>query len=180
MLYDFKTLSKKRVLKFPKTSGVLLVPALVLSLILLINALRQIETPSSLNFSQIRKEVLKNPNSPKLHLRFAQLYQEKNDLENAKKELFLALNLNPDFQEAKDLLEKIRNLEEEPEKIKEEIKNWGEILKEKPGHRDIYFQIAVLNWQIYQEKEALEAVNKALELDPNFEPAKNFKKLLFP
>jgi len=178
MLYDFKTLSKKRAIKFPKVGQILSVSAFALFSILLINVLRRIEISSPSSFALSKKEVLKHPNNPEVHLHLAQLYQEKNDLENAKKELILALSLDPNYQEAKNLLEKIRNIEEEPEKIKEEIKKWEEVLKEKPGHRDIYFQIAVLNWQIYQNQEALEAVNKALELDPNFEPAKNFKKLL--
>ena len=178
MLYDFKGLSRKGKLKLPKLERALLVFPLFLFFVLLIPNLNQEKISLSSDVSQIKKEILQNPNRPEVHLKLAQLYQDKNDLENAKKELFLALSLNPDFQEAKKVLEKIRNLEEEPEKIKDEIKNWEEILKEKPGHRDIYFRIAILNWQIYREKEALEAVNKALELDPNFEPAKNFKKLL--
>ena len=170
MLYDFKDLSKKKAIKFPKIS--------IFIFVLLLTFIRLTKTPAPPNFVLIKKEVLKHPNSPEVHLQLARLYQERNDFQNAKKELMLALSFNPSYQEAKNLLEKIRKIEEEPEKIKEEIKKWEEVLKEKPGHRDIYLKIAVLNWQIYQNQEALEAVNKALELDPNFEQAKNFKQLL--
>lgn len=178
MLYDFKGLSKKKGVKLPRIGIILLTFTFAFFLIFLTSKLKWPEVSTPSNFPQTQKEVLKHPKNPKAHFQLARVYQEKNDFENAKKEIMLALSLNPDYPEAENLLGQIQNIEEEPGKIKEEIKRWERILEERPGYRDIYFQTAILNWQIYQNQEALEAVNKALELDPNFEPAKDFKKLL--
>lgn len=178
MLYDFKSSSSKRGTKPVKILILIPVSLGVFFLALAVRFLPEIPISSPSLFDQQKKEVLKNPFRPEPHFQLAQLYLENDNLEGAKKELLLALNLYPDYQKAKDLEKEIANQEKEPQRIKAKIQEWESILEEKPGYRDAYLQIAILNWQIYEETEAREAVNKALELDPNFEAGKEFKKLL--
>lgn len=178
MLYDFKSSSSKRGTKSVKILTLISVSLGVFFLVLAVRFLPEIPTSNPSLFDQQKKEVLKNPFRPEPHFQLAQLYLENNNLESAKKELLLALNLDPDYQKAKDLEKEIENQEKGPQRIKAEIQEWEKVLEEKPDYRDAYLQIAVLNWQIYKETEAREAVNKALELDPNFEAGKKFKKFL--
>lgn len=178
MLYDFKQTSRQKRGWPAKTSW--LFPFLLTTsfLILFIPTLKETILSPCSHFDQLKREVLEHPCRPQAHLRLAQFYFQTNNLEGAKKELDLVLSLNPNCQEAKDLGVQIKDQEGEPERIKAKIQDWEKILAEKPGYRDAHFQIAVLSWQIYQEEEAREATDKALELDPNFKAAKNFKRLL--
>jgi tetratricopeptide (TPR) repeat protein len=92
----------------------------------------------------------------------------------------LALKANPETSLYLQLFTNLKDIKQKPERTKEEIEHWEEITKENPGYRDAYFQIAILSYQIYKDQEALKAVNKALELDPNFESAKKLSQLLLP
>ncbi len=128
-------------------------------------------------FNQIRIDLIKDPSNPLLHIKMAEIFKQANDLEKAKEEYFLALRNSKNPTDIKQALEEIKNLQEEPVKIKQQIQDWEKVVQEKPGYRDAYFQLAVLNWQIYENKEALSSLNKTLELDPNFEPAKELRKI---
>ena len=164
MLYDLKTPSKKR-------KRVALKEFLPFSLLFLLLILNLFNSPPSW-----KKEILQKPKNPQTHLQLGKIYLENNDLSNAKKEALLALNLGG--KEAENLLKEIEKKEKEREEIQKEIKKWQKILETHPNYRDAYLQIALLNWKIFRKKEALEALNKALELDPNFAPAKKLKKIL--
>lgn len=130
------------------------------------------------DFKQTKTQVLKDPENSSLHLKLASIYKEANDFEKAKKEIALSLQNSQSSNDSNRLLEELETLETKPQKIGEEIRKWEELLKEKTGYRDAYFKIGILYYQFYKNQEALEAVNKALEIDPNFEPAKKLKELL--
>lgn len=178
MLYDFKRTSRKKSGSLVKITQVFLF-FLAASLIpFLVPFLKRVNPSLPTDFDQLKKEVLRQTNDPQAHLRLADFYFRTNDFETAKKELALTLSLNPNHPEAKDLENQIKGREEEPEKIKTKIQDWEKILAQKPGYRDAYLQLAILNWQVYQEKQTLEAINKALELDPNSETAKSLQQTL--
>lgn len=66
---------------------------------------------------------------------------------------------------------------QEKKGIESEIAAWEKLLEKYPGHRDLYLNLAVLNWQISNEEKAKEHLKKAKELDPNFEKTKELEKL---
>ena len=91
----------------------------------------------------------------------------------------MAKNLfSPDQVSLKELEQDLKKAKEKPRKIRQEIEFWEEIIKEKPNYRDAYFQLAILNYQIYQKEKTLQYLQKTFELDANFEPAKKLEKLL--
>jgi len=61
--------------------------------------------------------------------------------------------------------------------IEEKILCWQKILKKYPGYRDIYLRLALLNWQINNKNQAKIYLQKAKELDPNFEKLKEIESL---
>lgn len=67
---------------------------------------------------------------------------------------------------------------QEKRKIEAEITEWEKILEKYPGYRDVYLRLVVLNWQINNEEKAKEHLQKAKELDPNFETTKEIEKIL--
>jgi tetratricopeptide (TPR) repeat protein len=67
---------------------------------------------------------------------------------------------------------------QEKKRIEVEIRKWEETLEKYPGYRDVYLRLAVLNWQINNQKKAKEHLQKAKELDPNFEITKKLEEKL--
>ena len=66
----------------------------------------------------------------------------------------------------------IKNLEAQPEEIKTQIIFWQKIADEFPNYRDANIKLAILNWKISRLFDAQKFLNKALEIDPNFEVIK--------
>ena len=136
--------------------------------------------PENEGLAKARRRVLNSPFNPEVHANLAEIYLETGDLEKAERELFLANRLSvstssPGLERATISLNKAK---ERPEKICQEISFWEEVIKEKPDYRDAYFQLAILYYQINQKEETAKYLQKALELDPNFRPAKKLEKLL--
>lgn len=75
-------------------------------------------------------------------------------------------------------LEKKREIEKKREAIALEIRYWQGIANNYQGYRDAYFKLATLEYQLNNKAKANEYLQKAFELDPNFEAGKEFKKLL--
>lgn len=136
------------------------------------------------SFERVKISILKAYQNPKSHLELAQIYLKNNDLKNAQKEVQIAeelLKRGGEEQEKRQVLgfgKKVENLLKDPGMLQKEITDWEKIKNDLPGYRDAYLQLAKLHWQLYQNDLAKEYLNKALELDPNFEPAKEFKKIL--
>lgn len=135
--------------------------------------------PENEKLAKTKKVVLKNPFRSKAHESLARVYLEAGGLDSAERELWLAKNLfSPDQVSLKELEQDLKKAKEKPRKIRQEIEFWEEIIKEKPNYRDAYFQLAILNYQIYQKEKTLQYLQKTFELDANFEPAKKLEKLL--
>lgn len=62
--------------------------------------------------------------------------------------------------------------------LRQQINTWEEIGKNKPDYRDAWLQLAKLHYEQQEINLAKFYVNKALELDPNYEVAQEFKQRL--
>lgn len=185
----------KRRLKFPQISrifnakpvkiGVKLLVFSVLAGFLVINLL-PLPSFDLFAFEQAKITVMLFPKDISTHLILAQEYLKRGDVEALERELLLSQELvekNPPstpsvLGEALSpikILEKIKN---EPQAIREEISYWENVVSQKPDYRDAYLQLAILNYQIYENEKAREYLKKVQELDPNFQPAKELEKIL--
>lgn len=66
----------------------------------------------------------------------------------------------------------------EIQEIEAKITHWQEVVKEKPDYRDAYFELALLSYRLKRITEAKMYLEKVLELDPNYGPAKDFERIL--
>lgn len=142
------------------------------------------------NEVQILKwRLLNNPNDFETHLTLAEKLLDNNQFEEAEKSLLLTqklLTTNNKQQRTKNAVlgektnSKISELWQrkhyaDPQDIKKLIALWEKIVVEKPNYRDGYLQLAILNYKIWQNEKARQYLNKALEIDHNFEEARNLK-----
>lgn len=67
---------------------------------------------------------------------------------------------------------------QEKKRTENEIVRWKEASEKYPGYRDIYLRLAVLNWKIKNDEKTKENLQKAKELDPNFEMTKEIEETL--
>ncbi len=137
------------------------------------------------SFSQLKEKLLRQPDDFELQLQLAQDFLESHQFEEAEKALLLAQGITIPSntvlgQQTSQKLEELwqKKQDEDPVDIQKLIIAWGKIMNEKPGYRDGWLQLAALNYKIYQNDKAREYLNKALEIDPNYEPAKEFKESL--
>jgi tetratricopeptide (TPR) repeat protein len=142
-------------------------------------------------FQLAKEQLLKNPNDFEAHLILAEEYLSNNQVEEAERELLLAqgiefgirdqeLEIRVLGEESSSRWEELwqRKIEAKPEDIRQLIAYWEEIISEKPNYRDGYLQLAILNYKLFENEKAKEYLERALELDPNFETTKELKKVL--
>lgn len=123
-------------------------------------------------FQQAKERLVRNPKDFEAHLMLAEEYLKNNQLDEAEKELLLAeknLQSNQLWQ---------KKMESSPEEIRILIGGWEKIVAEKPNYRDGYLKLALLYYKLYENEKAREYLQKALELDPNFKPARKLEKIL--
>ena len=134
-----------------------------------------------------KKQVMITPADYRKHLDLAEGYLEINNYREAKrefdlavslKEAFLANNKGQDVLGEESFLGKIKERILEPEEIKEEIEKWQGFVGGKPDYRDGYLKLAVLYWRLGEEVRAKENLQKALEIDPNYDLALEFKGII--
>lgn len=75
-------------------------------------------------------------------------------------------------------LQNRRDLDLNREKIAAEISYWQQVVGKYNNYRDGYFQLSVLEYKIGEKDQSRLYLQKVLELDPNFEAARNLEKLL--
>lgn len=137
-------------------------------------------------FQQAKEAVLKNPNDFQARLVLAEEFLKNNDLQKAEKELLSAQSTinNPQLtmnnQKVLGLSTKLEELwnqwrSENPEEIKKEIAKWEEFLAHNPTYRDGYLQLTLLYFKLDQKDKAQESLQKALDLDPNYEVAREIE-----
>lgn len=142
------------------------------------------------HFQQIKERVTENPSDFIPHLLLAEEYLKRNQFEAAKKELLLVNQMQETgfFSEKKERVFGIatfnlnrlwqKKRQSNPTDIKKLIAYWEEVIVNKPNYRDAYLQLALLHYKLYYNEKASEYLQKALALDPNFQPAREIEKKL--
>ena len=64
------------------------------------------------------------------------------------------------------------------EKLQSQVNFWTSVSDKYNGYKDVYFRIALLEYQLLNFDKAREYDNKALLLDPNDKNAKNLQEIL--
>lgn len=152
-------------------------------------------------FQLLKQRLIRNPNDFETHLELAERFLENNQLEEAERALLIADSLQASVdrklteKNAQDVLGETSLLKPEnwllktkqlwqkkqysdPEDIRKLISAWEKIVEEKPNYRDGYLQLAVLHYKLYENDKAKEYLEKALELDPNYEPARELEEII--
>ena len=125
---------------------------------------------------QLNKEKLvKNPHDFKAHLELAEKFLDNNQFTEAEKVLLLAQN-EQTSAESKQLWQ--RKYLQDPEDIQRLTDSWEKIVEEKPNYRDAYLQLTDLYYRLCENEKAKDYLEKAIELDPNFEAAQELKTLI--
>jgi tetratricopeptide (TPR) repeat protein len=143
------------------------------------------------DFQKIKEKLIKKPTDFEAHLRLAEKFLENNQFEEAERALLLAQNRQQATddrepknkvlgEEANTKLEELwaRKHSSDPKDIQRLIAAWEKILEEKPDYRDGWLQLTVLHYQLYEDEKAKESLEKALELDPNYEVTKELEKII--
>jgi len=129
-------------------------------------------------FDQTKLSVLKNPKDAQAHLLLSRVFKKNNDLERATNEALVANLLAPENEEVKEEITQITDLKNKPQQLEKDFNYWEKILQEDHGYRDAFLQKAGLHYQLKNTSGAKVDLQKALELDPNYEPALKMQTLL--
>lgn len=119
---------------------------------------------SKTQFEKSKEEILRNSSPSQAHLFLAQQFFVTNQFSTAQNEAHLAGN--------REMLAKLQSVQSQPEQIKNNILTLQKISDQLPAFRDIYIQLAILNWKIYRPFVAQKYLQRALEIDPNNEVTK--------
>ncbi len=123
----------------------------------------------------LKESLLRNPEQKEMKLKMIENLLKENQFQ-ASEEILKSI---PQENESLNQLWQKKNYAD-PEDVRELIKVWEEIIKDKPQYRDAYLQLAILNYKINEKGNALENLQKALEIDPNFELAKKLEAIIIP
>jgi tetratricopeptide (TPR) repeat protein len=72
--------------------------------------------------------------------------------------------------------QQLNAVKQQRQEVVDEFTKWQQFTQEHPGYRDGYVQLAELSYRLGNVSESRQYVSKALELDPNFEPAIELQK----
>lgn len=135
-------------------------------------------------FQLLKEKLIRNPNDFGAHLQLAENFLENNQLEEAERSLRLARqHLGGEMILGEQVNTKLNELWQQkrysdPKDIRRLISAWEKIVEEKPNYRDGYLQLAILHYKLYENDKAKEYLNKALDLDPNYEPARELEEII--
>lgn len=73
---------------------------------------------------------------------------------------------------------KLSALNNKRQQLLSDLNFWQSVSSQYEGNKDVYFQIAALEYKLGDLDKSKIYVNKALLLDPNFDEAKKLQKLL--
>lgn len=77
-----------------------------------------------------------------------------------------------------DRVEERKRIQAERAAVEKQVTYWQDIVGKYHNYRDGYIQLAALEYQLGNNEKAKEYIKKALDIDPNFEPAQQFQQLL--
>jgi tetratricopeptide (TPR) repeat protein len=143
----------------------------------------RLKTPSKSEV--LREDLLLNPTSYDLNLDLADTLLNYRQYQEAEKILTLegrnSSEVNRDNkvlgeQDPGNNLDRLTTLwqkkqMEDPQDIQKLITGWQKMVEQKPDYRDGFLQLGLLSEMLRQRKQALFYIDKALAIDPNYEPA---------
>lgn len=129
-------------------------------------------------FEEAKERVLKKTNDFKAHLILAEELLKNNRLEETERELNTISN---NQMRATSKLEELwqEKQENDPQDLEILTQRWQEILQQKPDYRDGWLKLSLYLIKVGKINEAQEALEKAKELDPNYEVIKEIENLIF-
>ena len=92
--------------------------------------------------------------------------------------IILLLSIALVIFDIKDLLIKKEIVDSGRSKVLEQISYWNSVVEKRADYRDGYFQLSVLSYQIGKKDDAIVYLEKALQIDPNFEEGRKLEKIL--
>ena len=117
-----------------------------------------------------------NPYSPLIYLNFAKLEASQNKLDDAQKNIGIALQLKPDYLDAIFLLSQIQVTQG---KIQDAIISVKVASQINPNNPVIFFQLGILEYNNKNYQGAIEALSQALKLDNKYTNAQYFLGLAY-
>jgi tetratricopeptide (TPR) repeat protein len=145
------------------------------------------------NRFQLAKERLaENPQDIEARLILAEEFLNNNQFKEAEKELLLAQEIERSSDRAIERssndvlgittsrLEALwgKKQEADPENIRWLISQWEKVIYQQPDYRDGYLRLALYHFQLFENQKAQAYLQKALELDPNFEPTQELLQII--
>lgn len=146
-------------------------------------------------FEKAKEMVIRNPQDFEARLVLAEELLQNNRMEEAEQELIIASRLQQWDNETieqwgnenqsvlgkqasklKELV--LQKQENDPQDLEILIQRWQEILEEKPNYRDSWLKLALYLIRVGKIPEAREAIQKAKDLDPNYEVTRELEKFL--
>lgn len=175
-------MAKRNLIKFPHLfphipriySRIILILVFLFLASLLIEKGKAYGTVSEENIQGIYEKLKERPDSEILHYKLAKALQKNGNFEEAVREFLIAKELGVPANLVNDSLIQIQDSKVTHLKISTDLERWKKIVSEKPDYRDGWYQIALLEWRLSNNTEAKNALIKALELDPNYAPARDF------
>lgn len=128
------------------------------------------------NLQLLKEKLLKNSYYLENKLKLSKALLESNQFKAAEV-ILKSTPLTEDIKTSQLWQEKHYS---DPEDIRQLIKIWEEIIKDKPHYRDGYLQLTILHYKIKEKEKARGNLQKALEIDPNFELSNKLKEIIFP
>lgn len=130
-------------------------------------------------FSNDKTKTLKrilssNPQNTSLKIKLARALVESNQYDAVEKmATWDQTAANSKFASLID-----QEITESPQDNIEAINHWENIMAEKKDFRDGYLKLALLYYLIYDNQKAQENIQKALQLDPNYEITKRLEEII--
>lgn len=128
-----------------------------------------------------KNRVLMEPYSSESHTNLGSTYEAFGAVSLAKEEYKTAQYLAVKEQNQRVLGAStiaLSSLKNEPTRLLSQRNAWIGIIKQYPGYRDAYLQLGALYYQLKNIDRAEEAVNKAIEIDPNSEVGQRLKTII--
>jgi protein O-mannosyl-transferase len=114
--------------------------------------------------------VTKSPNKPRAHFNLGVALGGRNRLEEAIDHYLKALEIRPDYVDARNNLGAALVRRGNPD---EAIKHYGEVLKVKPHYAKVYFNLGAVLTDQGRLGEAVQYYARALEIQPDYAEAHN-------
>lgn len=128
-------------------------------------------------FKAYQKAAILYPLNPNPHIKLSEVFSRANDWKKARNEILLAIDLSKDKEVLSRKLREIEDTLNQPAKLREEMAYWEKIAGESPDYRDAWIQISIRHYQLYDTPNALNALKRAKQIDPNNETIKKLEEI---